>query len=689
MAVEAPEATDDYPVEFAYLHKPEGYKPPKFEDVELELRRLKIERQPFLEREWEVKQSLRGQWDEVLNTVPKAFRKLLIPPDLPQVRDMVFRVSGMIRKRPMRIDVHPPAPNPSAVKRAAAEEKRLNAIPRQMAEQKGRDVYAMGIDAQVRYGESWILVWPDPRRMGHPGMKRKPGEPAAVYNRRYKEVAAYQGLPLSLDDSDPSSVFARHADDDSLAFVIIETEHSTSDIDIGLGYKPLKGDGGKTTSWAPSGRTLSQPFITSETPQGSRKVSVTADYDRDIGGTRGNSPIAEKPVKKVIYLDPWSYQLYLDGILAEEWEHNCGFVPCFRAYGADEADRTPGYESHGLVEPALKIAKQVIYFATIMATSAALYGYRTPFVKNASFGITTSRGGNAPATREIQLGVMNLLHNQEDIVFPFQEGNMGSEFLKYMDFLNGQLGESTLSNFGSALGSDMAGYAIAQIRSMQLSSLAPVYRNAERQWAGIAYCIRYFVKKGYTPPLYLRGAVEETEEGQRFRPVMDYDKSDVTDYPISCTIDEGIPQDEIAERKSAIEMNQAGLWSRRRVMEKTGVDDPSLEEEELQLDQLRQTDAYRQLVLGMAAQIAAQREQAVGEAETGTPFMQALERAKGFMAGGGQFNNQGASPMNAGADGTPMNQQPKGVGINLTGSAVPQMPGGVQGVEQVPAGAPG
>lgn len=683
MAVETPEATTETPIEFAYLHKPEGYKAPSFGDVELELKRLEIERQPFLTREWEVKQSLRGQWDDVIQTVPTTFRKLLLPPDLPGVRDMVFRVSGMIRKRPMRIDVHPPAPNPAAIKRAASEEKRLNAIPRQMAEQKGRDVAAMAIDSQVRYGESWISVWPDPRRLGHPAFKRKSGEPAAAYNRRYRDVAAYQGLPLGIDDHDPGSVFARRADDDSLAFVIVKTEHSTSDINTGLGYKPLKGADGKTSSWVGSARTLGQPQLASDTPAGSLKV----DVDHDTGGSRGNSPIVEAPVKKIVYMDPWVYLLFLDGILVETWEHDCGMVPMFSAFGADEADRTPGYESHGLIEPALKIAKQVIYFATIMATSAAMYGYRTPFVKNATFGITQNAGGAAPATRKMVIGEMNLLHNNEEIVFPFQEGSMGGEFLQYMDFLNGQLRESTLSNFGSALGSDMAGYAIAQIRSMQLSSLAPVYRNAERQWVGISYFIRYLVKARQVPALYMRGAVEEAEDGQRFRPVMDYAPNDCTDYPISCTIDEGIPQDEIAERKSAIEMQQAGVWSERRVMEKTGVDDPNLEKEEIRLDLVRKSDAYIQLVMGMAAQIAAQREQAVGEAETGTPFMQALEQAKTHMAGGGQFQNQAATPANQ-SGGSPVNQQPSSQ-LSFANLGTPQMPGGVEGVEQLPVGAPG
>lgn len=675
----------DAPEDLRYFRKPEDYQPPKYGEIETELRRLKIERQHFLDREWKVKQGLRGQWDDVVNTVPTAFRKLLLTPDLPQMRDMVFRISGMIRKRPIRIDVHPPEPRPAAVKKAAEEEKRLNAIPKQIAEQKGRDTYAMGIDSQVRYGESWISVWPDPRRMEHPGFKRKPGETAATYNRRYKHLAAHQGLPLSIDDHDPASVYPRYIDDDSLGFVIVETEHSLSDINIGMGYKPLKGVDGKVTSWVPRGRTLSQPFLSSETPNGNR----TVDVDHDTQGMRGDAPVVEKPVKKIVYMDPWCYQLWLDGVLVEEWEHNCGQAPMFRAYGADEADRTPGYESHGLIEPAMKIAEQVIYFATIMATSAALYGYKTPFVENAQYGLTRNAGGTAPATREIKLGEINLLHLNEKIVFPLQEGSMGSEFLQYMDFLNGQLGESTLSNFGSALGSDMAGYAIAQIRSMQMSSLAPVYRNAERQWCQISYFIRYLVKKGYVPPLYMYGAVEEDGEGQQFRPIKEYKKSDVTEYPISATIDEGIPQDEIAERKSALEMNQGGVWSLRRAMEKTGVEDPQLEVEEIRLDALRSSDGYSQLVLSMAAQLMAERQQAVSEATGGTPFMQALERAKSFMGGGGQFQNQGGAPVNANAAGTPMNQQPRGIGINLDQAGVPKLPGGVQDVQQTPVGAPG
>lgn len=676
------------------IDKPEDYEPPTWREVEPVLKKLKRQREPFIQREWEVRRALDGQWDDVLRLIPSSYRKILLPPDVPELRDMVYRVSGLIRKRPLTMNVHAPEPRPGAQKKAAGEEARLNAFRIMIADQHHRDPFDMGIDNQVHYGESWITVWPDPRRMKRGEYKRLNGESARDYSKRYKETMAFYGIPMHMPDHDPATVFPAFNDDDTLAFLFIETEHDTFDIQTKMGYAPIKDANGNTYDW----KTIGPPLIPADSPVADAGGRVDVEHDR---GTDGYKGAQEKPTKKTIFIDPWVYQCYLDGVKVEEWVHDFGYVPTFYARGSDSADRTYGKESRGLIEPALAIAKQVVYYSAMMSSSAAQYGFPTPFLKNPVHGLVNERG--EPLTRKVVFGEMNLMGAGEEVTFPFLDANSNEDFLKYLDLLNGKMEASTLSNFGKAIGTDIAGYAIAQIRSMQLSVLSPLYRNAERQWRNIGYFTRHLVKNGHVPELYLRGAVEEDEDGTEFRPVLEWGPSHCTDYSITTHIDEGIQQDEIAERKSAIEMNQSGIWSVARAMEHTGVEDPAMEKLEISNDRIMSSPAYDEVVLRMAMQMVSERHNAAQQQEGQSPFNQALEKAKrDHMGGGGQFQNQGGSPVNADQAGTPLQQQPQtdmpqgggptagpqGGGINQQSLGVPQLPGGVRG-GQVPVRAPG
>lgn len=677
------------------MQKPGSYEPPKWREIKPVLEHLRQQRQPFIDREWETRRALRGEWDQVLRAIPSAYRRVLLPPDAPELRDMVARVSGLIRKRPMKVNVHPPDPRPGAQKKAAAEEARLGSLREMIADMHQRDPFDMGIDDLVHYGESWITVWPDPRRMKRPEYKRQDGEGAREYTKRYKETMAFYGIPMHMPDHDPCTVFPAWNDDDTLAFVMIETEHDTFDIKTTMGYGKVEGPDGKTVDW----KTLGPPLIPSWSgPSQLGRVDVRHDSGED--GAKGAQ--SEKRVQKVIYIDPWVYQCWLDGVMVEEWEHNFCWVPTFHARGVDSADRTYGQESQGLIEPALAIAKQVIYFSAIMASSAGQQGFPTPFLKNPVHGLVDERG--EPLTRKVRFGEMNLLGQGEEITFPYADANMTEDFLKYLDLLNGKMESSTLSNFGKAIGSDIAGYAIAQIRSMQLSVLSPIYRNTERQWRNMFYFTRHLVKEGHLPELSLRGAVEEDEEGTEYRPVLDYGPNDCTSYAIDTSIEEGIQQDEIAERKSAIEMQQAGIWGLTRVMEHTGVADPESEKLEIYNDRVQSSPAFDEVVLRMAVEMASQRHEATRQ-ELSSPFYQALEKAKqDHMGGGGQFQNQQANPANADAGGTPMNQQPQleaqqqggpnagpsfSANLRQQDLGQRQQPGGVRGRNQLPVRAPG
>jgi hypothetical protein len=154
----------------------------------------------------------------------------------------------------------------------------------------------------------------------------------------------------------------------------------------------------------------------------------------------------------------------------------------------------------------------------------------------------------------------------------------------------------------------------------------------------------------------------------------------------------------MAERKSALEMKEAGVWSRRRVMEKTGVEDPNAESQEIDTERALNSPASDQIIIQMAAEIVTERLAATRQ-QSSTPFGQALDQAKRtYMGGGGQFQTQGAGPANALPGGQPMDQNPSpaapqqggpSAGPSLGDMGVPGTPGGVKNTVQVPVGAPG
>lgn len=687
--------------------RPEGYKPPDFAKVEALASIIRLQRQPVINRIWDVKRARRGQWDEVLRKIPAAYRKVTPPIDLPEVREMLQRISGIIQNQTMNVEVNPASPHSTDVSRAAKEEARLIAMRMDIEDQQDRSSFAMGIDAQCAWGESWIAVLPDPRAFGwdpDAGMDpnefaRKPEEGAKEYVDRYSEQMAGGCIPIKLQDFDPQMILPFRADGERLALCIVESVHIPLDIEMGMGYTPVRGgkDGKQITEWTRSASTLSEPYVA-----GNYHLSGAAVSDPDHAGsaTAGNSTDSPPPhgIKKTIWLDPWTYQCYLDGILVEQWEHNFGIVPMFPAEGEQSSDRDPAWRTKSVIEAPLAIAKQIVYFSAMLASNAQMHGWPTPFLKG---GETLYDQFGRPLNRQVIMGELNHLGPDEEISFPFLDAKMMPDFFKHMQMLTDQLANSGISNFSQALDSGAAGYAVAQVRAMQLAILRPIYENAARQWRKIFYFIRHLIQTVYPAGIYLRGSIEtKSVDGTdvRYQPILEYAKEHCTKFAIDVHISEGIVQDEMAERKSAIEMVNAQLWSPETAMGKTGIKDPVLEQQKIAQYRLLNSPAADQQVLTMAMAIAAKRYQAT-RTDMSSPFVQALMQAQQKMMGGegqaqgaGTFQNQPAEPQNANPGGQPTQQNPAPAtpleggpaagpqgSPPLTAFGVPGIPGGVKG----------
>lgn len=669
--------------------KPEGYQEPSWDEVGELLEHLKRQRQPVIDRIWEVKRARRGQWDDVIRKIPKSFRQMLVDPDLPVVRDMIQRVTGLIVKEEPQVQVVPVSIRPPEVAAAAREEAALDAVRRAVEDQQDRATYAMLVDAQAAWGESWLGIFPDPRRWRDPEYERGEKEDAKDYAERHKKLMLRGGVPLRFVDFDPQTVYPLPTDQEGYGAILVETEHTEYDIRLGLGYRPRRDTDGKAVEW--KRRTLSEPFVLAEARQES-----LADTTHDSGAAKGSARgAASTTVKKVIYADCWVTLTYLDGVEVERWEHNWGFIPIIPGFGEQTSDRDPGYQSSGIADAGLAIARQLVMYSAVLASNSMQHGFPTPFLKNPVSGLIDPISG-APLTRQVHLGEINLLGPQEEIEFPFLNAQMMPDFFKHMDWLMQQLESTTVSNFGKAIGSDIAGYAVAQIRAMQLSILSTIYSNAARQWRKALYMIRHITRTEFPGGLYLPGAVEETDDGQQYRPVLHYGPEHVTDNPINVVIPDGIPQDQAGQEKLALEKHQSGVWSRRRTMEATGVEDPAAEADEIDLERLLNSPAADQQTWILAMAMAAQRFQATEEQKS-SPLMQALAeaRAKLLGAGGGgtqqlpgQPPAEGMEPQNALPGGQPMQQNPEvpapqqggptGGAPPLSKFGIPGLPGGVK-----------
>lgn len=682
--------------------KPERYAPPDWRKVQVLARQLRDERQAYFDRVSEIKRALRGDWETVLRQIPDSYKRVAPKPDVPQLRDMLRRIVGRIAKDPVQFQVISPSGRVDDIRRASAEETRLSAIRPAIEAQQDMPIYTLAIDSQCAWGESWISCWPDPSAIKRSNYTRGKDEDAKNYTARVQQALS-QHVPIKMLVHDPQTVLP-FMTEEGVAFVIIETEHTASAIQLGLGYRAITDTEGKTLEWLRD-ETLGYGLVSLS------QVQAPLDgqpLDRDTGllpaSWSGDSQNARRRVRSHIYCDPWVYQRYLDGVLVEQWEHNFGFVPVFPAWAIVSSEADSRFRSAGIIDSALVVAKQIVYYAAVLASNAAQHGWPTPFIKNAQFGLTTNLGQQVQ-TRPIYFGQANLLAPGEDIVFPFLNAQMMPDFFKYLEMLMQAFEGTTLGSFRGSINSDTSGYAVAQVRAMQETLLAPIYQETKRQWRQIGYFWRHMVKNLFKAGIYLPGAVEVVEvegEEHQYRPILEYSSEHVTDFIIETEISAQILQDEIAERKSALEMLQTGIWSPRRVMEVTGVDDPVREAEEIATWRLLNSPAADQVVLQMAMAIAAERYQATQQ-QMSSPFYQELEKAKQQVLNAannqGQTPPQPGNPMNANPGGQPVQQNPPipapqqggpmqgptpSTGLRMRDLGVPQLPGGVAG-GQTPA----
>ena len=141
--------------------------------------------------------------------------------------------------------------------------------------------------------------------------------------------------------------------------------------------------------------------------------------------------------------------------------------------------------------------------------------------------------------------------------------------------LDGLLQTTTSPDFGRGVDKSLSGYSISQLSSQTQTMLRPVYASLRSQYAVLGELVRAWTLKCFPGGYDVQSLAEERrgKDGSllRSREMLSYGESVVTGGRIDVEIDEGVPQDEWAERMSLKELADAGFIARRHAMEKMGV----------------------------------------------------------------------------------------------------------------------
>ena len=636
---------------------PEDYKSPSYEVVVNTRDRLRERLRPFHTRVTEVKQGRRGIWDDVLRQIPPAWRPIIGEIDVPQFRDTIQRVSGIVGRSRPTVRIRPPTTNTVDHNKADHEEKCLNALIRTLEQQQNRPaIHQLGYDGQVAYGLSAISLVPDPDALDDFEMARGDDEDAASYMKRTDDILI-EHIPLILTDHDPQTLFWGYSDRERIAFVIEESDHEIWEIETHLGYTAIRDEEGSAQEWVYSGKTLSEAIIIPEVA-----TALGTTHSGVQGGVRSSHATASgQTIRKLVYIDEFSYKMWLGSVLVEEWQHDFGLVPYFFAWGEQSSDRDPAWASIGIADAALTITKQIVMWTAIITANGSRHAWPTPFMKSNRVRAEDPLTGQL-ATVPIKIGEINVIGLEEDVYFPYLQGaQTNPDFKANLDWLLEQLDLVSLQNFGRAIGTDISGYAVNQIREMQLAILSSVYNNAKKQWTDIASFLRVLVDRLFPSGLVIPGAKETNEDDMEAWPNLTYGEREITNFELDVEIEMSIPQDDFRVRESAANMVQAGLWSTDTAMREIGVENPQKEMEKINRDRFLALPQVQEFAFAIAQEFVMEKVQNVQQAEN-TPLSQLLGQSRDEYMGASPNPNMGPFPENS-EMGIPQNQLPNKAGV--------------------------
>ena len=634
------------------VKRPEGYRAPDYAEVVAAARERRARNRDYLDYVGEVRALLRNDVDGLLEALPEKLRAKLERVSVrgfPPFGDVHERIHGLMASNPPRAVVVANSVAKREQERAAREEHSLNGIREALERQQNRMVYSTALKSQLEFGTSWISVFPSAWLVDD-AMTRRVGEETAEEYLRRADEKLVSNVPFVLADHDPETVLPFFDDLGRLTSVIVRTIHTVDEIRGGYGYM--------------IGRDFRREI-------GEPEVSP---HDAPATGARhqAHGSGSAMAVEKLFYCDRWTARTWLDGEKQpiEEYEHDLGVVPFMRAVGLTAADRDPGYAWRGIGYYSMPLARQIAQLQVLQDAVALMYAFPTGFM------LVNDVGEGELPPLQFEANAINRIRASAvagPIEFPLNQANMPVDYNIVLARVMQQWQLTSMPDFGQAIGTGLSGYAINSLRAVAESLLGPLYAQAQGQWRGVYDLLRMWVVKYFGEGVRIQGAIEESADGKRHRPILRYGSEDVTRNEIDVDIEEPLPQDTVARDEALRNQVGAGLLSEYRAMEQMGVPNPQVELDRIALERLRKDEA----VMGMVAQtaIGLMSERLQGLADGEPPERGALRQVRGqYLGQPGPSPNMGAQPENTRA----------GVPVNQLG--IPNPGGGQPGASQLPMG---
>ena len=478
----------------------------------------------------------------------------------PIAHQIIERMVGTIAADPLTLSVPPSSEKESAQEEASKIERFTLPALQQLERQQDTDVTDRFVETLIADGHGCLKMLYAPQLWkGFP--RRKKGDEDKDYNKATEEWKRNKPLPVVWQWCDPLTVYPVWSDF-GLAGVL------ETDVRDPLALNPNKWNVQKLD------------------------YGDLSRMKRDEGGTGG-----------VRFRQWWTQDTLtymVEDTVVHHAKHKYNNPPYAYAFGLGAASSEPHKAGMSCLWPIKDLLPYLDRLLSQKATAIRMWCWPTLVFKQTALGQQAMVGeGGATGLRQLELrpGVPVSLYQDEELTFLTWQGN-GPDADEQIQLIMSMVEKAGLSDpmYGASGGE--SGYAINQLIAAARMRFKPIVAHAERaiesQIVTLWDIIEYQIKQ--TVYVYGRG------DGKGERGWIGLGPDDLNGYrQVRVHLNPIMPTDEYARASQAINLKQSGIWSLERAMEHTGVEQPDEEFQRILLDELKQDQNVRAIIVQEAA----------------------------------------------------------------------------------------
>lgn len=467
---------------------------------------------------------------------------------------MVERVVGMLVADEYRLSV-PPADDTQRAARASEQMERWTqaALP-EIAKVSEDDPLDRCVENMVALGHGCMRLVHAPQRWaGFPRQKEKQSD--EDYNKATELWKRARPLPIAWTSVHPKTVYPRW-DELGLAMILERDERPV------ISLRPKRYN-----------RAKEHPDLW--------------EFDRLKGG------LATVKFSQLWTRETLTYAV--NGHVVHHQRHRYGQPPYIYAMGQTTSSPDPAKKGLSLLYPLRYLLPYLDRLLSQKGTAVRLWAWPTPVVKRSLALMQADPSLLEPPEYDIRPGKALSIWGDEDISYLVWQGN-GPDADEQLRLVMQMIERAGLADvlYGQGIGAGDSGYLVNQLIAAARMKLKPLVEHAENAMERAIRLLWDVVEYEIRQPLhvYARG------EGEGNRGWISLGPDDLNGYrQVEFKLSPMMPTDEYAVASMAANLMTAGIWSRRRAMERTGVEQPEAEEDRILIERWKASPQVQQVLL--------------------------------------------------------------------------------------------